>query len=230
MENGSAVAGIRVADPLRRKRKMTVMTRARAIEVTWTSWKDSDCLRAVPANRELDGRRQLSLKPGSSFDGVVDLDDIAVRLAHHHQIDSTTSSLRRVKPRARLVVLDAVDNIGYFLETDSRAVAIGHNHRTISSSAVELAARLNVEGLLGTIKGPSREVGVPILQCLLNLVDPNLVAVSRVGSTCTRTAYLAPKTFTWATPFTIERRWAMRLSAKSFNCHIGKVEVVSPGT
>jgi hypothetical protein len=42
MENGSAVAGIRVADPLRRKRKMTVMTRARAIErVTWTSWKDS---------------------------------------------------------------------------------------------------------------------------------------------------------------------------------------------
>ena len=42
MEKGSAMAGIMVAEKFRRKRKMTMMTRARvAAMVNWISWKAS---------------------------------------------------------------------------------------------------------------------------------------------------------------------------------------------
>ena len=56
---------------------------------------------------------------------------------------------------------------------------------------------------------------------------PRLASAS--GSSCTRTAYFcAPLTWTWATPLTIEMRWAMRVSAYSSSVHGGTVvEVIT---
>ena len=45
-----------------------------------------------------------------------------------------------------------------------------------------------------------------------------------MGSSCTRTAYCwEPKTWTWATPLTIEIRWASWVSAYSATVERGRV-------
>ena len=50
----------------------------------------------------------------------------------------------------------------------------------------------------------------------------------RLGSSCTRTAYFcAPYTWTWATPSTIEIRWASIVSAYSSRLYNGSVADVS---
>ena len=46
----------------------------------------------------------------------------------------------------------------------------------------------------------------------------------REGSSCTRTAYFwEPNTWTWATPLTMETRWAIRVSAYSSTWERGRV-------
>ncbi len=45
-----------------------------------------------------------------------------------------------------------------------------------------------------------------------------------IGSSCTRTAYFCdPYTWTWATPLTIETRWAMSVWAYSSTCDRGRL-------
>ncbi len=49
-----------------------------------------------------------------------------------------------------------------------------------------------------------------------------------LGSTWTRTAYFCePYTSTWATPLTVDSRWAIRVSAYSDTVDLRKVSEVS---
>ena len=68
MENGSAVAGIMVAERFRRNRKITRTTSERvASMVNWMSWNASRMfLDRSPRMRQVDGRRQLGRKQATA--------------------------------------------------------------------------------------------------------------------------------------------------------------------
>ena len=89
-------------------------------------------------------------------------------------------------------------------------------------------AGLDGEGLVASPEGPGGQVDVALLDGRRHLVDPDASRGQGLGSTWTRTAYFwEPKTWTWATPLTMEMRWAIRVSAYSSTSDRGRVGELS---
>ena len=159
------------------------------------------------------------------------LDRVRPRLPLHAEDDGAGHLARRAvrvalgEPRGELVVLDAVD----------------HRRRARRAGP---ACRCGRRRSPGGTRGPS--MSWPVAWMLNARRSPWNVpvgrltfaswmapdtssmpirrAASRSGSTCTRTArFCWPNTTTWATPWTIDSRWARTVSAYSFTSYSGSV-------
>ena len=94
IENGSASAGISVAEPLCRNRKITPTTSTSVIEHRHldVGERRADRARAILARRQVHRRRQLRLERRQQrADRVGDLDGVGARLPHHLQRDRASA-------------------------------------------------------------------------------------------------------------------------------------------
>jgi hypothetical protein len=140
-ERGNATLGITVAQTLRRKMKITRMTRM--------TNRCSDGLGPVCENGNLnrwrDGSRQLRKQLLNPIHG---LNDVSAGLPLNiHQNCGFASH-----PGRQLLVLDAVDHIGDVAEFYRRPVAIGDDQRPISVRGEKLIVRTDHVGLPGPVE------------------------------------------------------------------------------
>src|SRR4029077_14356441 len=86
-----------------------------------------------------------------------------------------------VKPRALLIVLHVVDDVGELLQPHRRAVAVSHDQFSIVGRLGELPVGQNVEGLMWPVESSGRDVDVPALKSGLNVVDADVAGGQFVG-------------------------------------------------
>ena len=184
IEKGSASAGMSVADPLWRKRKITATTSSSVISIVhWMS---------VNAARMLFDRspRTVMCTEGGSCDsrigqqladGVGDLDGVRAWLPLEREIDGALAALAGVEPRGVEVVLDAVDDGGDLIQPQRPAVAVGHDHPLELIGVVQLSRRLDVVGLLRAEQLARGRAHVPVLERLVDFVDADLLRQQLVG-------------------------------------------------
>ena len=106
---GNAIEGMKVAETVRRKTKITPTTRRAAISsvICTSDTRIADGLAAVEEKIELHRSRQLLLHGGQNFaDLIHDLDGVRARLA----LDGENDRALAVVKACHLVVLDAVDD------------------------------------------------------------------------------------------------------------------------
>src|SRR6185312_17304943 len=82
----------------------------------------------------------------------------------------------------------------------------------------------SVYDLCGPISVPAGTLTFQLRSAVSTSLMPIWRDASACGSSCAWTAYFwLPSTCTWATPLTIEMRWATRVSAYSSSVHGGSV-------
>ena len=103
-------------------------------------------VRAVVENVDVDRRRQLPANQRQQLlDAVGDFNRVGARLALHSQNDGPLAvGLRvlRIKPRRRLVVLDAVLDAAQLLQAHRTSIAVSDDQRPVRRRRHQLAARL----------------------------------------------------------------------------------------
>ena len=125
-ETGTASEGMRVADAERRNRKITSTTSATAISsVSCTSTTEA----RIEIERSLSTSMLMAAGTWVRKAGNRSLTEstTATVLASGWRWMASTIGAPVVEPARDLVVLDAVDDAGDFLELDRRAVAVGHH-------------------------------------------------------------------------------------------------------
>ena len=110
-------------------------------------------------------------------DVVDDLDGIRSRLPRDGQKESAPS----IVPGDCFVVLDAVDDVGKFLEPQGNTIAPLDDQRPICGGLCKLSGRLHREGLLGAPQAACRQIHIALLDGTLDFVDSHLVRREPVG-------------------------------------------------
>ena len=90
-----------------------------------------------------DGRKRCLQFRKKRADAVDDLNRVGSRLARYREDDAA----RPVVPGDRLVVFDAVNDVGELFKPQGYAVAVLHNQRAIGGCLHQLAAGLDCECL-----------------------------------------------------------------------------------
>ena len=176
----TADPGINVAERFRRKRKITMTTRAMVrIRVNSTSSIepriDSEASNSS-SNFTVGGRAAWS--SGRSLRMLSTISNrIRSGLARHGKNDSA----RAVVPGDRFVVFDAVDDVGKFFEPQRDAVAPLDNQRPIGCGIRQLAGGLDRERLFSTVQTSRRKIHIALLDRALNFIDADPMRSELVG-------------------------------------------------
>ena len=180
MAIGRAKLGMMVAETLRRKRKMTSMTRNTASSsVNLTSLTDcADGNGAVVLDRQVDRRRHDRVEPRNQLADVIDdIDGVRAGLALNRQHDAGNA----VDPGRRRTGPHPVADRGDLVEAHRGPIAVSDDQRTVDAGVGELAVGLDVIGLVSAVEGAHRQVDVGALNRLLDFVDADLAAGERLG-------------------------------------------------
>ena len=84
-------------------------------------------------------------------------------------------------PGCALVVLDAVDHVGHFVQPDGRAIAPGDHQRPIIRGVHELAVGLDVVGGVRSVQRADGRVDIPAVQRAVDFIQPQMLGVELVG-------------------------------------------------
>ena len=163
IESGSARLGMIVAERFRRKRKITRITRAMvSTRVNFTSDTDRTyCISAVKEGVEFNCTGQLTAEVGDLvLDPVDHLDSVCSWLPLNGQNNGPCRLASCVEPGSDLVIFHAVRYLGDVLQPYRRIVTVGNDHRPEGRSIIELAGRLDSEGLPVTLEITGREVHI----------------------------------------------------------------------
>ena len=158
-DTGTARAGMIVADTERRNRKITRITSAIAIVERELDVLDriADRDRSIGEDLQIDRRRHLGPIGRQLLPNRIDhRDRVGAGLPLHRQHHRALV----VEPARDLVVLDAVDDVGDFLELDRRAVAPGHDHIAVFLGPAHGIGRHQRDVLVGSVERADRRVGI----------------------------------------------------------------------
>ena len=185
---GSARLGITVAETLRRKKKITSTTRPKvSSSVHCTSLTESLIdLGAVVEHVHAHRRRQLLAQDVEGLPHRLgDGDRVGARLALDRQDDAPALGAPGREPGGGLVVLDAVEHLADVLEPHRRAAAVRDDQLAKAARVLELPGGAQRQRLLRAPERAGREVHVPLVDRVRDLVDADLLrrraAAGRAG-------------------------------------------------
>ena len=136
----------------------------------------------VAPDGHVDRRRQLRLEGGQQpADRIRHFDRVDAWLPLNLHVDRALAAVARIEPRRVHRVFDAVQHVGDLLEADGYALAVRHDDRLELIGVVQLPAGFDVERLARTVELAGRQIHVPVLQRLIDFVDPDLLSAQLVG-------------------------------------------------
>ena len=127
------------------------------------------------------------------------------------EVDRASRTRLGVQPRRVLVVLDVVEHRRDLLQTNGRAIAVRDDDRLERVGVHQLTGGLDVVGRVGAEQLSRRDVDVPVLQRLIDLVDADALRMKLVRDPAAR----EPRTSARPEPAPATRRRSSRCAARS---------------